>query len=1271
MKKSRSIHSLICFGLLCIAGLQSNGFCLTIERIGSYQTGVFDEGAAEIIDYDPGTGRIFSVNSNASTVDIIQVYDDGTMSKLESIDCTEYGDGANSLAFKNGLLAIAIEAGEIDQRGKVVFFDADGNFLKEVDAGFLPDMLTFTNSGRFVLVANEGEPSDDYSIDPAGSVTLIDLTRGVYEAVSRDITFEAFNDKKDDLISAGVRIFGGVSALSATGFDPAQSSVTLADAPETGWIGMFAKLLYSIDDEEDTEGYMIDSVDVDNNKVFFSDDLDADMTEAGILYLYDRSATVAEDLEPEYIAVSGDDRKAIVSLQENNAFAILDLDVESVDDIEITEIKALGFKDHSREGNGLDGSEDDNDINITTWPVWGMYQPDAICSFVMNGTTYYLSANEGDARDYDAFTEEVNIEDMILDEEVFSDADDLQLETAIGGLDATITLGDTDGDGDFDEIYVYGGRSFSVWDSDVNLIWDSGDDFEQITADSAGQHFNASNDDHSLDDRSGNKGPEPEAVTTGFVNGTPYAFIALERIGGVMVYDMSDPQNPAYVTYFNNRDFDAQFVEDMDSAAIAAIGDLGPECVRFIPSTQNPTGHALLAVSNEVSGSISLYRLGEEDFTCTILHNNDAESRLTNLGEDLSDYGGAAAFAALLHQTRSVEEANNDAVVLLSSGDNFLAGPQFNVSLEREEGQPLYDAVAMDSMDYDAVCIGNHDFDFGPDILARFIESYQTNTAPYLGANLDFSEEPALQDLADQGRILPSTVIGTGDARIGVIGAVTPEIVYISSPGDVAVDAEVTDVIQHHIDSLTSLGVNKIVVISHLQSVNRDTALAATLENVDVIIAGGGDELLSKPTTLFIPGDSHDEKLPYPIMAEDAQGNILPIVTTSGQYGYLGLLSLSFDADGKLVWIDDRSGPIRVASGDTILNAVDVHEGVNESVVSPVQDAVNSLAEHVIGNTEVDFDAVREHVRTRETNAGNLITDALKWQATVLAEEYGVTAPDIAIQNGGGIRNSVEKNAGDDITELTIWDMCPFSNFVSVIEELTAEELKLVLENAVSQVENVDGRFAQISGMKFTYDPEGTALELDDNGEVVTEGERVLDVELDDGTKLVEGGTVIQDAPMVSLAIANFLADGGDQYPLTHKEYTRLPATYQQAVSRYIQHELDGQITEEMYPAGGEGRIATPSAVNSTGKNFLKNGFYIQQKSSKLTKLIFSIEKAGDVRITLFDLKGRLIKTALRGKFDAGRHTTAVDISDLAGGLYITRFRSDSFVKTQELNIIK
>lgn len=500
---------------------------IELRLAGTYSAGVFNAGAAEITAYDPKTRRLFVVNGAASTIDVLDISDPSAPRLLFSIDLTPYGRQANSVAVHKGVVAAAVEANVKTDPGRAVFFDADGNYLNSVAVGALPDMLTFTPDGRTVLVANEGEPNSynqPGSVDPEGSVSVINLKLGAHRLTQADV------------------VTAGFSAFNFAALDPS-------------------------------------------------------------VRVYGPGASVAQDLEPEYIAVSHDSKTAWVTLQENNAIGVLDIK-RGV----FTELVGLGFKDHSIAGSGLDASDRDGPanagrINIANWPVFGMYQPDAIASFRHRGNTYLITANEGDARDYAGFSEERRVSALTLDPRAFPNATALKTNAQLGRLNVTAANGNPDGDGDYDRLYAFGARSFSIRTASGALVFDSGDQLEQLTARLLPGFFNSDNAaNNSFDTRSDNKGPEPEAVEVGEIYGRTYAFVGLERIGGVAVYDITDPFSPRFVQYVNNRDF-------AGDAAAGTAGDLGPEGLLFIPGHDSPTHKPLLVVANEVSGTTTVYEI--------------------------------------------------------------------------------------------------------------------------------------------------------------------------------------------------------------------------------------------------------------------------------------------------------------------------------------------------------------------------------------------------------------------------------------------------------------------------------------------------------------------------------------------------------------------------------------------------------------------------------------------------------------------------------------
>ena len=567
-------------------------------------------------------------------------------------------------------------------------------------------------------------------------------------------------------------------------------------------------------------------------------------------------------------------------------------------------------------------------------------------------------------------------------------------------------------------------------------------------------------------------------------------------------------------------------------------------------------------------------RSRSDEFTLTVLHNNDGESQLVNAGVGIEDFGGVARFATVVKETRrDARRGPDNGAIFVSSGDNFLAGPEFSAGLA--DGV-FYDARALDMLRYDAISLGNHDFDFGPDVLAEFINDYRRpGKPPYLSANADFSAEPALQALADRKVIVPSTVIHEKGERIGIIGAITPQLLFISSPRGVVIDPDVAGAIQTEIDALQARGVDKIVLISHLQNVAEDLDLAPLLSGIDVMVAGGGDEVLANPDDPLVPGDVAFGA--YPLVATNADGVDVPVVTTAGDYKYLGELEVQFDENGVVTgW---EGGPIRIAGGDQP-DAVRSSRPMQRKVVEPVAAYLDNLAANVLAQSAVALEGRRDPgIRTEETNLGNLMADSLLWQATQKAAEFGVPEPDVALQNGGGIRNNTLIPAGP-LTELDTFSIAAFSNFVAVAPDIPRDQFRQILERAVSAAPAAAGQFAQVGGFDFVYDTSRTAQTIDGTtGAILTAGDRVTAIVLDDGSIICcDGNNAVVPGAGLTVATIDFLARGGDGYPFFGAPFTPVGVSYQQALAGYLTGPLAGQVTAAAYPEGGEGRIidATP-----------------------------------------------------------------------------------------------
>jgi len=514
-------------------------FTLKLSPIGTYASGIFDASAAEIVAHDARSQRLFVVNAASGQVDVLGIQDPTQPTLLFNIDLSAYGADVNSVAVNNGLVVAIVQNTIRTDPGKAVFMNVDGFVLATVDVGALPDMVTFTPDGRRVLIANEGEPNADYSVDPEGSVSIIDLPRDVRQLTQADVRTAGFAKYNGVTLDPSIRITGP-------------------------------------------------------------------------------GASVAQDLEPEYITVSKDGKTAWVALQENNALAVLDIEAG-----EFTSLRGMGFKDHMLPGNGMDVSDQNTAIRIANWPVYGVYMPDAIASYDFRGRNYIITANEGDAREYTGYADVRRFRalsgdiPLCADASRFNDffasnplgianASQLRDNQNLGRLNIVTTEGLRADGSCYESLYAFGARSFSIYNANLEQVYDSGSDFERITAKANPAFFNSNHTENTFKTRSDDKGPEPEGVTVAKLFGTTYAFIGMERVGGVMVYDVSDPYTPAFVQYINNRDFNV-------APGTPGSGDQGAEGLIVIDAERSPIrGVPLLVVANEVSGTTTLFRIDRE-----------------------------------------------------------------------------------------------------------------------------------------------------------------------------------------------------------------------------------------------------------------------------------------------------------------------------------------------------------------------------------------------------------------------------------------------------------------------------------------------------------------------------------------------------------------------------------------------------------------------------------------------------------------------------------
>jgi 2',3'-cyclic-nucleotide 2'-phosphodiesterase (5'-nucleotidase family) len=1056
---------------------------------------------AEISAYDPASKRLF-VTSNAG-LQVVDLTTPAAPTLISTVDFTALGrpsTDASSVAVRNGVVAVTLIATDKTQPGEVALLSASTlALLGTVAVGANPDQLTFTPDGSKLLVANEGELNAS-GVDPVGSVSIIDVASSTVQTA----TFTAFNGQEGALRDQGVRIFAG--------------------------------------------------------------------------------KTVAEDVEPEYIAVNAAGTKAMVTLQEQNAVALLDIATAT-----ITAIVPLGTKDFS--ALLADFSDRDNATSSgpstslkTGQPVSGLFMPDAIASYTANGQTYYVIANEGDDRDDFLTPDEtvrVGASGYDLDNAVFPNEASLKLAGSLGRLNVSNApglRGDSDLDNDVDQILTYGGRSFSILDANGQRVFDSADIIERIVATGqSGLVFD--------DTRSDNKGPEPEGITVGTIGGRTYAFVGLERAHGTLAFDVTDPQR---VTY---------------TAAAVKVGDLNPEGITFIPAVDSPNSANLLVVTNEVSNTATVFQVTPAvDYTLQLLHFSDGEAGL--LASQTAPY--LAALVDAFDQTY----ANT---LILAGGDNWLPGPFLSAGtdpsvrgvLNAVTGSTITGTLPIGALDIaihnkigvEASTIGNHEFDLGSNVFRGTFtpgSGWVGANFPYLSANLDFSGDADLSSRfrangvdgssataigeasANKGFIVPSAVVTKGGEKIGLVAATTQLIEAISSPsgtevagfpGGPGANGETDNMallaaqLQPIINELIGEGIDKIVLMSHLQVLANERALAQLLTGVDIILAAGSNTRLgdANDAAVAFPGHAATFADTYPVVTAGADGKPTLIVNTDNEYTYLGRLVVDFNAAGEIITANlPATSDINGAYAATEANVTAAWatqgglmaafaDGTKAEEVQDLTQAVQTVISakdgNVFGFTDVYLEGERIAVRNQETNFGNLTADA-NLGAAVAANAGSFV---VSLKNGGGIRAQIGTISPPDpvtgsvtklpppantaagkpeggVSQLDVENSLRFNNGLMAFDT-TAAGLKAIIEHGVAVLGN-QGRFPQIGGMRFSFDPLQPA------------GSRVTDLALVDGDgvllqTLYLGGVLQAGVPAtITMVTLNFLANGGDGYPM-------------------------------------------------------------------------------------------------------------------------------------------
>ncbi len=1010
---------------------------LTLAPVGTYETGLFDVGAAEIVTaYE---NRLFVVNAEAGDVDVLDFSDPSAIAKQFSLSV----DGiANSVAVRDdGLGVVAVENLVKTDPGTLVFFDANAaepRILGQVTVGALPDMVTISPDGKYAVAANEGEPADDFSVDPEGSVAVVDLPRRVSAPKQRDVEIADFHRFEKNL-PEGVRVFG------PTPHSAAQPPVA-QPGPGASW----------------------------------TERLRAWIQQLVQRYLPDTTYPVSRNLEPEYVSVVGN--KAYVTLQEANAIAEVNLAAAKV-----TTITPLGAQDHSEVA--IDPSDRDGAYNPRTFEgLFGLYQPDGIESYRAGKTSYLVTANEGDVREWGDYNEASRVKDLAADGKgpICEDSPLASLtgDGDLGRLNVTTETGFDEAAGCYDELYAFGSRSFSIWSTDGTQVFDSGSAFEEITNAANPEFFNSNHSESNFEGRSDDKGPEPENLTIGEVDGRTYAFIGLERVGGIVVYDITDPAASTFVTYINNRDFS---VSVEDGGALADAGDLGPEGLEFIPADSSPTGAPLLAVGNEVSGTTTLFEVRGPQAEIQVLTINDFHGRIE---QNLANReAGAAVLAGAVAQFRT----ENPNTLFVSSGDNIGAST-FTSFIDSDN--PTIDALREGGLDLGVV--GNHEFDQGWDDLINRVTPRYGSTDFSLGANVYFAgtDDPALPEYA---------VREFDGVRVAFIGTVTEQTGTLVNPAGITEiefgsQLEAANRVASEITESDAADV--IILLTHDGSETSDCAnVAADPTTYGELIRGASAEI-----DAIVSGHTHqtyDCEVPV-----DGTDTLRPVIQAN-QYGTtLGKLNLTVDENSKEIRSIEGSLVPLVVNGaaafpaDPEVKAI-VDAAVAEAAVLGAEEVGSITADIVRAGNPPGAD------RGLESSLGNLVADVYLWATS--NESYGGTPAQIGLMNPGGLRDDLLFGADGTMTYRDVADVQPFANTLVTVT-LTGAQLKQVLEEQWQPAGSSRPKLHLGISDGFTYEYNSAAAQ----------GSRIVSMELN--------GTPIDPAGTYTVVTNSFLAAGGDNF---------------------------------------------------------------------------------------------------------------------------------------------
>lgn len=1004
--------------------------------------------------------------------------------------------------------------------------DADGGVAEIVS--YNPD-----NGKAYVVNGQEGmlnvvTVNEDGSLTTEESIQVQSLIDGFAYGDMTSVAVDPVNDHV--VIALQAADYAAQGRIAVLDYDG-----NLLESYETGvqpdmvTVSSDGRWILTADEGEPREGYSDGTVDpagsvtlvnteTDEVKVIGFDGFDSSsLAEEGILFnkVDGQILSAAQDLEPEYIALNDDSTKAYVSLQEANAIAVLDIAAG-----EFTSIRSLGFQDLSAEGSSPDLVEDGRYAAASYSNAVGVRMPDGISAFEINGTTYLAMANEGDAREWGDFSNEAKAD--ITDSEG-NTADEVRV------LDPEVTAGLEEGTD-----YLFGSRSFSIFNADtMELVYDSGNDFEKYTSEYLSWWFNCSNDDLDIDSRSAKKGPEPETVTVRQMGDRWYAFVGLERIGGVMVYDVTSPSEVSYVNYINTRDFSGKIT-----------GDVAPEGLAFIPAEASPSGSPILLAACEVSGTLAAYTLSgsavpapedPESAGAVVLYTNDVHCATDG-------YSYLAAYRAQL-----MEEGYD--VITVDAGDAI----QGEAIGSTSEGAAIVDI--MNTVGYDYGVPGNHEFDYGLD---RFLEIASGDDAEaqyeYLSCNfIDLQTGETV--------FAPYDIVEMNGENVAFVGISTPETYTKSTPtyfqdenGNFIYSFSENafyDTIQNAVDSSREEGADRVIAVGHLGIEGttegwKSTDVIANTTGIDAFIDAHSHETIQKST------------------CENADGEMIPLTSTGTKFANFGVMTLNEDGTYTTELIspasvDTDSSEAAAEAYQTVQDKVD---GYNEELAYLNEKLGTSETELTINDAE----GVRR-IRSGETNMGDFVADAYRV----------MTGADIALVNGGGIRDSI---AAGDVTRKDLMDVNPWNNEMCVIRA-TGQQILDALEHGARMNPEESGGFLQVSGLTYEIHNYLESPVLTDSMEMFqgideTKERRVQNVMI--------GGEALDPDKTYTVAGSFYtLQEQGDGFTMFDGaealEHENLPVDSEMLIS-YFTEELNGQITAEHYGNPlGDGRITILTAA--------------------------------------------------------------------------------------------